>query len=157
MKRVYLTAVLIFLTLSFSTITNADSVIIPMIDFRPMEDTNEFWIGTSYGIIKSTSTDNYFGTPIYLPNGAKIVKVTLFFNDPGTESIKLFIRRTNLYNSSFTDHFSITTSGDSAGLRNQSAHGYIKINNSGYEQVISLWMPTNIHYRVWAVKLIYNL
>ena len=160
MKKVYLIVAFIFLGLSSSLIGQTQSKTIPICDFRPVrnDDTQEahFYLGEIYGHMTSTSTTPYLMAPIDLPDGAKIVKVTLFFVDPGASSIALWVWRTNLYNGSYSTPFYMTTSGSTAGLRNQSLTGYMKVNNSGYTHVVFLAMPYDSTYQVLGVKLIYN-
>ena len=116
----------------------------------------DYYLGETYGNLYVTSTYHYIGAPINLPNGAKVTKVTLFFIDPGASKIDLYVKRTNLYNGIGTSNFAMSTIGSAAGIRNQSDSGYMKINNSGYEHVVYLWLPFDPAYRVFGVKIIYT-
>ena len=158
MRKVFFTVtVFIFLALGVYKSAFAESLTIPIGSFIPAQENAQYSFGHSYGYLKNDSPYNWFLAPIYLPDGAKITKVTLFFVDPDTSSIQLWVIRTNLYNGLYTENFYLYTLGAEIGLRNQSDSGFMKVNYSGYEHVIMLYLPASSAYKVYGVKLIYHM
>ena len=153
--------VVFFIFLAVSTTIIADSIMVPISDFRPVYNTAtekvHFYLGEQYGYLTSTSTSPWIMTPVELPDGAKLVKITLFFYDNGAEHIRCYVIRANVYNGTRTTNFSLITTGAEDAYRNQSDSGYMKMNMGGYTHVIYLNMPYGLAYRVRGVKLIYNM
>ena len=134
------------------------SLTIPVTAFKPMTHNGEYYMGESFGYTDPGATYRHWGTPIYLPDGAKIVKVTLFYSDDTGSVIRCRLRRTNLYNGTATDNYDFYSDldGTESVPAAKSESGYMVINNSGYAHIAWLYFyDSGDGARVWAVKLIY--
>ncbi len=84
----------------------------PSCAFRPHDEdvTYTYWWDYSYTDSDSPTTGTFYA-PIYLPQDATIISVTLSFYDSSTSDISFSVRRTNLYTKSYQTLFSESSTG----------------------------------------------
>lgn len=82
---------------------------IPPVAFRPIDsasDNKHKWFANEQALYVDYSVDGpYFAAPVYLPNGAKVKRVTVYLTDNGTstdDEVRVFLHRQNLSSGELT-------------------------------------------------------
>jgi hypothetical protein len=157
MKKTIIFCSVMLLFLTSTLLAQTKSMIIPATEFKPMNTIGEAYTGERFAYPTSTAY-THWGAPIYLPDGAQVVKVTLFYYDDTGGQIILRIQRTNLYDNSYIRPFEVTSelAGSPSIPAVKSASGYMKVNNTGYEHIAWIYFSSATNVRIWGVKIIYN-
>jgi hypothetical protein len=101
-----------------------------------------------------------FFTPVYLPQGATITQLVLYFVDNGTSDISVFLVSYPLDDpAAVTEMAYMTTSGASPAPRtlvvNPFASGNLIDNQSNF-YIVSVGLPNSINYSVGGVRIDYR-
>jgi hypothetical protein len=157
MKKTIIFCSVILLFLTSTLLAQTKSITIPATAFKPMNTTADAYTGERYAYPTST-TYTHWGAPIYLPDGAEVVKVTLFYYDGTGSKIQLRIVKTNLYDGSYSIPFYLASdlAGSAVTPATKSVSSYMKVNNTGYEHVVWIYFSSATNVQIWGVKIIYN-
>ncbi len=83
----------------------------PSCAFRPNDEDVTYTYWWDYSYADSDSPSATFYAPVYLPQDATIISVTLSFYDNSASDIYFDVTRTNLYTNSYQTLFSGSSSG----------------------------------------------
>ena len=116
----------------------ADSIIIPASEFVVGQpgatgDTIHYYHGSYFGVYDDC-TYRYFYAPVFLPHGAQVTSVIVFFEDDSTYNISVYLQRRNMYNGSVNTMCNWTSSSDTSGWQTHkiSPISLGNINTTGY-------------------------
>ena len=116
----------------------ADSIIIPPSAFvagvcgAPGE-TIHYYHGSYFGIYNDCTYRSFYA-PLFLPHGAQVTSVIVFFEDDSTQYIRVVLKRGNMYTGSTDTMCSWQSSSDTSGWQTHKISPISKgiINTTGY-------------------------
>jgi hypothetical protein len=160
LKKLSLIMCLVFLFSFAASVGYADYLFVPARAFHADADDVAY---DSYEtrIWKDDST-GYLVAPVYLPQGAVVDGVFLFYRDSGTGYISCVFMRTNPDANTYQSQFPITTSGDTGDGHAVSwavTNGTRTINHAVFAYYLRLYFYVSddaSNYRVYGVRIHYH-
>jgi len=137
MKKTFLALFLVAgLIIFFTGQVFADSIIIPASEFvvgQPGATGVHYYHGNYFGIYDD-ATYRVFYAPVFLPHGAQVTSMIVFYEDDSTYNITVKLQRRNMYNGTENDLCSWTSSSDTSGWQTHkiSPISVGTINTTGY-------------------------
>ena len=161
MKKLFL------LGLSFSIfllpiLTYADSIVISPPAFMPFNHNVLYESGWSWLNVESGSSTNVFMAPVYLPNGAQITSVVVFYTDvSATGNLQVQLIKYNIYTDSANYMAQWTSSTSSASYENvklSPIYGGAIVDNGGYAYIVRCYFSATEgdNIKLHKVKINYN-
>jgi hypothetical protein len=141
MKKLSLTTFgLLCAILLFPQMTQAYSILFGPSLFSPRTDDIDYFQDATILFVNPGSVDGYFTAPVFLPQGAKVTSVIVYYKDNSTELLQFEMKRLNIYDNLEELMFSSYTRGSSSDWRRsintEIAHPFI--NNSSFLYYLSV-------------------
>ena len=165
MKKTFIALLLATgLIVFFTGSIHADSIIIPASEFvvgQPgTSDVIHYYHGTYFGIYDD-ATYRYFYAPVFLPHGAQVTSVIVFFEDDSTYNITVQLSRRNMYTGSIQNLCSWTSSSNTSGWQTHkiSPISLWSINTTGYAYYLYVYFSGSSQLSelsILGVRINYN-
>ena len=162
MKKVSILAIgLLCMTILFPQVTHAFSSLFGASLFSPRTDNIDYFQDATILFVNPGSVDRHFTAPVYIPHGAHVTSVVLYFKDNTPAYIDLEMKRLNIFSNKQHLMCSYSTEGSYFDWQ---AHkitriSYRDINNDGFLYFISVWFSEGQGRELGlrAVKIHYDL
>ena len=148
-------------TLLFPQLMHAHSILFGASLFTTQSNNVDFFRDSTILCVSPGSVDRLFTAPVFLPNGARVTSVVLFFKDNSPELLQVEMKRLNIYHNYEEIMFSRATKGNTSAWRralvDKIAHNQIKNNSFLYH--LSVWFSEGQgrSLALRAIKINYDL
>jgi hypothetical protein len=161
MKKLLPVGFSIVLTVFLAAAIHAETLTIPHTAFTGQSNTIVY--ARNEGYVYKDVVDSFLQAPVYLPNGAIIEGIKLFYYDNGGKSIQMVLCKQNLVSGIRLNIFGLETTGVEDQRRNIAdwtldAGGSRAVDNKNNTFWLNvMFNGTGTKYRVYAAQIIYHM
>ena len=162
MKKIFILAIGLLCTITlFPQSTHAYTILFGPSLFSPRTENIDYFRNATILFVNPGSVDRHFTAPVFLPQGARVTSVVMFFKDNSHAYLQFEMKRLNVFNDRRDLMFSYSTEGSSSDWRISfvSSIAKRKINNNSFLYYISVWFSegTGRSLALRAIKVKYDV
>ena len=142
MKKIFILAIGLLCTITlFPQSTHAYTILFGPSLFSPRTENIDYFRNATILFVNPGSVDRHFTAPVFLPQGARVTSVVMFFKDNSHAYLQFEMKRFNVYNNREELMFSFDTEGSSPNWRRSfiTRISHRTIDNSPFLYYFSVW------------------
>jgi hypothetical protein len=162
MKKILILAIGLLCAITlFPQSSQAYSILFGPSLFSPRTENIDYFRDATILFVNPGSVDRHFTAPVFLPNGARVSSVVLFFKDNSRAHLQFEMKRMNVYNNREDLMLSFDTEGNSPDWRRSfiTRIAHRTIDNSPFLYYFSVWFSDGDgrSLALRAIKIKYEL